>query len=69
MRHRVAACFANVRHGVLVSYGCVCVACRHKDGLLAPFMPEVHPDAVLILEDDAELKPRCVDRSVDWSVD
>eukprot|EP00752_Nemacystus_decipiens_P003624 g3341.t1 len=30
---------------------------RHRAGKLAPFMPEVHPDAVLILEDDAQLKP------------
>ncbi|CAN0013444.1 unnamed protein product [Laminaria digitata] len=37
---------------------CMRVFSRHRDGLLAPFMPEVHPDAVLILEDDAELKPR-----------
>lgn len=29
----------------------------HKLGKLAPFMPEVHADAVLILEDDAKLKP------------
>lgn len=28
---------------------------RHSEGLLAPFMPDVHPDAVLILEDDAQL--------------
>ncbi|CAM9306443.1 unnamed protein product, partial [Pylaiella littoralis] len=30
---------------------------RHRDRKLAPFMPEVHPDAVLILEDDANLQP------------
>ncbi|CAN0166543.1 unnamed protein product, partial [Ectocarpus fasciculatus] len=30
---------------------------RHRDSKLAPFMPEVHPDAVLILEDDAKLEP------------
>jgi len=29
----------------------------HKLGRLAPFMPDVHPDAVLILEDDAKLRP------------
>ena len=31
-------------------------------------MPEVHPDAVLILEDDAELKPRLVGWAVGWLV-
>ncbi|CAM9522271.1 unnamed protein product, partial [Hapterophycus canaliculatus] len=30
---------------------------RHRDCKLAPFMPDVHPDAVLILEDDAKLQP------------
>lgn len=59
---------ANVRDARAYVLVCMCVFPRHKDGLLAPFMPEVHPDAVLILEDDAELKPRCtsaVDRLVD----
>eukprot|EP00903_Cladosiphon_okamuranus_P011168 g10541.t1 len=36
---------------------------RHKLGKLAPFMPEVHPDAVLILEDDAQLKPGFLERA------
>ncbi|CAM9706043.1 unnamed protein product [Discosporangium mesarthrocarpum] len=31
---------------------------KHRAGELAPFMPEVHPDAVLILEDDAVMQPR-----------
>ncbi|CAM9995426.1 unnamed protein product [Choristocarpus tenellus] len=31
---------------------------KHKAGELSPFLPEVHPNAVLILEDDAVLQPR-----------
>lgn len=38
---------------------CLFIPCpiSHRDSKLAPFMPEVHPDAVLILEDDAKLEP------------